>query len=316
MQFSVSDEGPCYLSLEQHRELRYDRVLADKKQVELTKSEMVDKLKAAGKGNPKGSKKTLQTICQNMGIATSVERNKIIQGWVDKPKGSLQILYERGWIHPDRIGLYTEKGKTVNGVAPGDLDPIDELSIKQLMKLQKDFINEITLLQYYGSLLGITVDRTPKCHPELAGEGIEYAWAIAKLHYKRMPLDKKRTKAGFKNLVLESLDPIKVLTLERVRLCSRKARNYMKLYKAMEGLDTSDCHELTNKHSILEDSMKLYKKLKKVSKTHRSVMDKNMRDVREIEAALPNRLQSFESTVGKDIKKKTVCLLVKKMNSM
>ena len=82
------------------------------------------------------------------------------------------------------------------------------------MKLQKYFINEITLLQYYGSLLGITVDCTPKCYPELANEGIEYAWTIAKLYYRRMPLDKKRTKAGFKNLLMESLDPMKVLSLQ------------------------------------------------------------------------------------------------------
>ena len=237
-----------------------------------------------------------------MGIATTVERDKVVEGWVDKPKGSLQILYECVWIHPDKIPLYTEKGETINGIAPGDLDPIGELSIKQLMKLQKAFINEITLLQYYGSLLGITVDCTPKCHPELAGEGIEYAWAIAKMHYRRMPLDKKQTKDGFKNLVMESLDPIKVLFLERVRLCSRKAKNYMKLYKAIEGLDTSDSSELTNKHSIIEESMKLYKKLKKLSNTHRSILDKNRGDVREIEAAVPNKVPSFDSTVEKDIR--------------
>ena len=41
-----------------------------------------------------------------------------------------------------------------------------------------------------------------------------------------------------------------------------------------------------------------------------------MRDVREIEAVVPNRLPSFDSTVEKDIKKITVCMLVKKMNSM
>ena len=89
----------------------------------------------------------------------------------------------------------------------------------------------------------------------------------------------------------------------------------MKLYKAMEGLDVSDT-ELTNKHAILEDSMKLYKKLKKVSKTHRSVIDKNMADVREIESITPNRLLSFDASVEKDIKKETICLLVTKMNSM
>ena len=49
MQFSVSDEGPCYLFLEQRRQLRYDRVIAEMKQVELTKSELITKLKDTGK---------------------------------------------------------------------------------------------------------------------------------------------------------------------------------------------------------------------------------------------------------------------------
>ena len=102
------------------------------------------------------------------------------------------------------------------------------------------------------------MDCTPKCQLELAGEGVKYAWVIAKLHYRRLPLEKKGIKAGFNNLVMDSLDTINVLTFEHMRLCSKKARNYMKLYKAIKGLDTSDT-ELTNKHAILEDSMKLYK---------------------------------------------------------
>ena len=183
MQFSATDVGPCYLSEEKRRELRYDKVLPTKKKIELTKAQLVKRLKAAGKNNSKGYKKDLQTMCTNMGIPTSIEVDEVVPGWVNKPKGSLQILFEKGWIHHDRIHLYTEKGKTINGIAPGNLAPSEELSIRQLMKLQNDFMTESTLLQFYGEKLGITVDRTPKCHPELAGEDIEYAWAIAKLHY-------------------------------------------------------------------------------------------------------------------------------------
>jgi hypothetical protein len=29
------------------------------------------------------------------------------------------------------------------------------------------------MLMVYGKQIGVTIDRTPKCHPEMAGEGIE-----------------------------------------------------------------------------------------------------------------------------------------------
>jgi hypothetical protein len=36
--------------------------------------------------------------------------------------------------------------------------------------------------------------RSPKCHPELAGEGIEYDWGAAKQWYLSQKLAEKRTK--------------------------------------------------------------------------------------------------------------------------
>jgi hypothetical protein len=40
-------------------------------------------------------------------------------------------------------------------------------------------------------------DRTPKCHPELTGEGIEYSWGCAKNFYHRLPLGEKKNKEKF-----------------------------------------------------------------------------------------------------------------------
>ena len=125
--------------------------------------------------------------------------------------------------------------------------------------------------------MGVTIDRTPKCHPELAGKGIKYAWAIAKLHYRKAPISDERTKAKFKILVEESTS-IRVLSINKIRACSRKARTYMKLYKAMEDIKMDDS-ALANKHGNMEDTIKLYSKMKKRSKTHRSVLDMNMSDI-------------------------------------
>ena len=79
------------------------------------------------------------------------------------------------------------------------------------MKLQQDFLHEDTLLQFHVKQMGINIDRTPKCHPEIAGEGIEYAWALAKLKYRRAPIKDKRTKQKFRNLVMDCTDPLNQL---------------------------------------------------------------------------------------------------------
>eukprot|EP00957_Ditylum_brightwellii_P167764 12771434-Ditylum_brightwellii.AAC.1 len=54
-----------------------------------------------------------------------------------------------------------------------------------------------------GNNLGISVvvDRTPKGHPELAGEGIEYTWANSKLYLQNVPIGKRRTVEQFHNQV-------------------------------------------------------------------------------------------------------------------
>jgi hypothetical protein len=127
-----------------------------------------------------------------------------LEGWVGKPKGSLHILYKRGWIDPEQWQRYTDRGQ------------IDEMgilmectSLNLLMQKQSDFATELTLLQFYCSKMGATVDRTLKCHPELAGEGIEYVWAMAKLYYRHQLLMQKQSKAKFVELVNESLSVYK-----------------------------------------------------------------------------------------------------------
>jgi hypothetical protein len=82
---------------------------------------------------------------------------------------------------------------------------LENTSINLMIQSQPDFLSELTLLQYHGNKLGVLVDRTLKCHPELAGEGIEYVWALAKLHYRNQLLMPKRTKEAFRTLVDESL---------------------------------------------------------------------------------------------------------------
>ena len=94
------------------------------------------------------------------------------------------------------------QGETSTSVGLDSVDPTGcAFSIRKIMKLQMDFMQELTLLQYLVIQMGANIDRTPKCHPEMAGEGVEYAWALAKLKYRRSPIAYKRNKEKFRNLV-------------------------------------------------------------------------------------------------------------------
>lgn len=100
--------------------------------------------------------------------------------WHGKPKGVLQILWERGYIDSENVEVYTMKGrKDKDGV-------IDKrFRLNKLIRTCPDFVNEPTMLKYIGvEKLGILVDRTPKCTPELTGEGIEYCWTCGKGWYR------------------------------------------------------------------------------------------------------------------------------------
>ena len=319
MQFNTDDTGPCYLTEEERLVQRLDRDSGVKKTKFATKDELKLLLKGVGILNPVGNKKQLQDRCQQLNIPITKEESKIVEGWVGKQKGALQVLFERGWIDPSNIGQYTAEGKksVVTGL---DLNCTDDdfddgcgcnFSIRCLMKLQEDFRDEITLLQFHSQNLGVYLDRSPKCHPEIAGEGIEYAWALSKLNYRRAPLVSKRTKAKFQQLVDESTNPFSVLNIQRIRACSRKARSYMKMYRAIQSLDVTD-QVAVKSHSILEETIKIYRSLKKTGKSHRSVIDRNRSDVNDIEEAVPLNMpmESNERT----IKSELINLLVTKMN--
>ena len=131
----------------------------------------------------RGNSKQVQSIALAMGIDLKVSVPKITEGWVGKSKGMKQVLYERGFLDLANIHLYSKDGPKDENNKTID----DDFSLKHLMAGCTDFVEEETLLQQkarqVGENLGVSVvvDRTPKGHPELAGEGIEYTWANSKI---------------------------------------------------------------------------------------------------------------------------------------
>jgi hypothetical protein len=97
-----------------------------------------------------------------------VTSNKIIDGWEGKAKGLMQVLWERGFVDVNDVSKYTlNRWQDASGIL------MKETSLMYLMSNCQDFEDEESLLQTMGREM---VDFTPKCHCELAGEGIEYTY--------------------------------------------------------------------------------------------------------------------------------------------
>eukprot|EP00957_Ditylum_brightwellii_P109500 8351142-Ditylum_brightwellii.AAC.1 len=131
--------------------------------------------------NIRGNTEQIKEKARQMGLTLMKVEDKRQEGWVRKPKGTKQIAFERGFIDIENLKFYSKEG------------PKDD----------NDFVEEETLLQHMtkkiGAKLGmdVVVDRSPKCHPEIAGEGIQYTWANSKMFLRGVPLEKRRNKGQF-----------------------------------------------------------------------------------------------------------------------
>jgi hypothetical protein len=283
------DTGPFHMSAEEREAQKYDKPTGKVFERDILKKDLIWHLKEAGITEPKGTVKELQKQAKDLNLPTKYSYEQILPGWVGKPKGSLQILDERGWIDPDDLSSYTENGTMSEmGILRKDT------SLKLLMERQQDFHAELTLLQFHAKKLGATLDRSPKCHPELAGEGIEYVWALAKLWYRRQPISLKRRKQQFHLLVLKATSRDDVLSLDKVRKCSRRAREYMLAYKAIESVAKEQEAAATDRltHKLIEKCVKTYK-------SHRSAIDTDLKFVKSLENEIGKEGVSFLKVVVK-----------------
>jgi hypothetical protein len=135
-----------------------------------------------------GDKKELQQLCALNDVPIFIETNGIIEGWEGKAKGMLQILFVRGFLDPSKIvnrdlSKITECAVDGRNDAFGNLLP--ETSLRCHMAQLSDFQDEETLMQHHRKSLGVKVDQTPKCHPEMAGEGVEHPWAGARMGWSK-----------------------------------------------------------------------------------------------------------------------------------
>jgi hypothetical protein len=277
MSYKDSDSGPFYLSNAQRENLKEDRPTGKWKEgVDRKKLDLQEALKAIGVRS-KGNRMHLAKLCVQNNIPV-VERIEImVEGWMGKPKGMLQILWERGFIDKNMDPKTAEQYYTNDGKKDAFGNLIEGTSLRKMMRELFDFVEEETLLQYHARLLGVVVDRTPKCHPEIAGEGIEYSWGCAKGTYRRLPFAEKKKKGKFLASVRRCLDR-SVLTISRQRKFSKRARQYMLAYQSIEKKASSskkDAQKGGDKSGepqmsgyLVEAIIKKFKE--KTYKTHRS----------------------------------------------
>jgi hypothetical protein len=90
---------------------------------------------------------------------------------VGKPKGSLQLLYDQGWIDIHKLNQFT-----VNRKVDVYSSSIPGTSLTEMMLLQNDFANEESLLELDAQMMGVESGKSPISHLEVAGEGVEFDW--------------------------------------------------------------------------------------------------------------------------------------------
>ena len=84
----------------------------------------------------------LQSKAKALDIPTKqLKTKKIVKGWVGKPKGIFQVLWERGFIDPSNTKKYRIKLLDDNG------EFVPEFSLVHLLKDCPDFKNEKTQLE-------------------------------------------------------------------------------------------------------------------------------------------------------------------------
>jgi hypothetical protein len=148
--FSQADEGPYWLTVEERERLKFDfQTTEARKTRKRNKDELISKLKAANMSSNRNMD-ALSSLATNHGIPLVAEDPLLKHGWLNKPKGLLQLLWKRGFIDPSKPPKnYVDDDK------PGCK------GLRTMVAELRDFENEETRLQYVRQKLGLLIDWSP-----------------------------------------------------------------------------------------------------------------------------------------------------------
>jgi hypothetical protein len=122
----------------------------------------------------------VRELAKSQNIPIKLKEDDIVEGWVGKLKETRQVLWERGLLDPQV--MYVAK------IKKDDPNLEEKVEYAAVLAGCADFLSEKTSLMYLGEHLGVEFDCSTKCHPELAGKGIEYSWGRVKSVYRRAKL--------------------------------------------------------------------------------------------------------------------------------
>ena len=276
MVFGDDDDGPFYLTPEDRIRMKYDRFSGVTKTIEKNKKKLMDELKQKGfLVRRYYGKEELQKIAQEMGIELTYNHQEVIEGWCGRPKGMLQVLWERGHINEAELDKYSGDGKKIYKDDEGKIKPqYEKYVLRTLMKNCLDFLEEESAMEVLLSTLStkqqnqpsIRLLTSPKYHCELAGEGIEFCWGLQKRFYRNIPIKRKNTKKEFAKCVR---DAVEFVRKEHVIRFAGMCRRYMMAYNAFD--ENGD---------VL--TYKAVERFVRKTKTHRNIADQEKGEIERV----------------------------------
>jgi hypothetical protein len=156
----------------------------------------------------------------------------IIPGYIDKPKGMQQCLWERGLYFETKINWpcehqgFLKKGNgcpmltAVNPKKPDLHNRDHSYCMKTVLGNCRDFAMELSALEQKFIDRGHILAMSPKGHPELAGKGIGFSWGVSKKYFREINNYKG------KDLHDNTHTSFTVLDLPQARRNSRRTRRY------------------------------------------------------------------------------------------
>jgi hypothetical protein len=189
----------------------------------------------------------------------------VIPGYVEKPKGMKQLLRERGMWKDGMHGTWDNKRRQREVEKGNVID--DSLDATLVLTSCPDFQSENTLI---GDQLDKTNDLvllSPKCHPEIAGCGVEYCIGRSKMLFRRVFNDSSTAR-----LYENSLSSINGVELEMVWKYARRSRDYLHVYRELveSGIEVDGVVDMTGEAKM---SWKRLEDMRKKRKTHRNIME-------------------------------------------
>jgi hypothetical protein len=192
----------------------------------------------------------------------------IIRGYVGTGKSLKQILAERGAWDPRMTGGQPEAAKR------GDVEELpDHLIAGLALAAMPDFAVVKSELQEIIEAAGHIFLPGVKCHPEMAGQGIEYSWGKFKYEYRRRRSQEAGGAANFQSRLEKCLSD-EVLGITRIWKFARRARRYMNCYEKI-GEHRRACPDKPP-----EVTWDFIEKLQKDMKQHRCPMEQDGKWIR------------------------------------